>query len=381
MKEVCVYRAAGYEEPAFYRAVEKIVEKFCAAHPVGADTKLLLKPNLVAKHTPEKAATTHPALVRAVTRAFRARGVRHITLADSCGGTYNGTVMRGVYAASGMKAVCEEEGVLLYEGFSEVQRKQPKGVRCREFTQLLPAAEADYIINLPKLKTHVMAGLSCAVKNLYGTIPGLLKAELHMRFPKPEDFGHMLVDLCELVKPALSIVDGVTAMEGDGPTGGEPRFVGIVAGGEDPYLTDLLCCRLTGIDPARVPYLAAARQRGLCPAHFPEEALAGEPEAAAPIPGFRMPESYQPFDLTGSFPPGLRWAAPFVIKRFAPHPAIQKSKCVGCGKCAAICPQKIILIKKKKAYIQPQRCIRCFCCHEMCPERAVEVRRFKLFNL
>lgn len=381
MNEVSAFCVKGYDDPALFKAVDGIIEGFCASHPVTADTKILLKPNLVSKHTPDKAATTHPMLVRAVIRALRARGARHITLADSCGGTYNGPVMRGVYTASGMKAACEEEGAFLYEGFEETVRKQPNGLRCREFTQLLPVAQADYVINLPKLKTHVMAGLSCAVKNLYGTIPGLLKAELHMRFPQPEDFGHMLADLCELVKPALSIVDGVTAMEGDGPTGGEPRFVGLVAGGEDPYLVDLFCCQIIGIDPARVPYLAAARQRGLCPAAFPAGMLRGDPEAARPVAGFRMPESYKPFDLTGSFPPGLRWAAPFLTKRFAPHPAIQKRKCIGCGKCAVICPQKVISIEKKKARIRPQSCIRCFCCHEMCPERAIEVRRFKIFNL
>ena len=104
--------------------------------------------------------------------------------------------------------------------------------------------------------------MSCAVKNLFGTVPGLQKAEFHMRFPEKEPFGEMLVDLCETVRPQLIIADGVLAMEGDGPAGGTPRALGLVLGGEDASAVDLAVCRLMGMPAMRVPYLAAAHARG-----------------------------------------------------------------------------------------------------------------------
>ncbi|MFQ7726023.1 MAG: DUF362 domain-containing protein [Ruthenibacterium lactatiformans] len=215
-KEVHCYSVPDYASAALAAAVEDIFAQSAAARALGPRSRVLVKPNLVAKHAPEKAVTTHPAVLDAVCAALRRRGVESITVADSPGGLYNPAVMKSIYKASGLLAVCERHGALAYTACEAAPRKTD-GVRVKEFSLLRPVLEADFIIDLPKVKTHVMTGMSCAVKNLFGTVPGLQKAEFHMRFPEKEPFGEMLVDLCETVRPQLIIADGVLAMEGDGP--------------------------------------------------------------------------------------------------------------------------------------------------------------------
>lgn len=380
-REVYCYDVPDYAGPALARAVEDIFARSEAARALGPQSRVLIKPNLLAKHAPEKAVTTHPAVLDAVLCALERRGAAHITVADSPGGRYDAAVMRGIYRASGLEEVCARHGVTAYTECASAPRRA-QGVRVREFALIAPVHEADFIIDLPKIKTHVMTGMSCAVKNLFGTIPGLQKAELHMRFPEKADFGEMLVDLCETVKPDLVIADGVLAMEGDGPAGGVPRALGLVLGGEDPYTLDLAVCRLMGLAPERVPYLAAAQARGLCPAALDETLLQGDVQAAAPVKDFRLPAAGgADVSFAHKAPRFLRRAAPAVEQWLAPRPKIERSRCIGCGKCAEICPGHTIAVRDKKAHIDPKHCIRCFCCHEMCPVKAIAVKRRGVFRL
>ena len=194
----------------------------------------------------------------------------------------------------------------------------------------------------------------------------------------------MLVDLCETVRPQLIIADGVLAMEGDGPAGGTPRALGLVLGGEDAYAVDLDCVPPDGDCPrCAVPYLAAAHARGLC------EAAAGRSAAArrhagcaAPVADYTTARGLcQTSALPTRRPGRMRWAVPGVEKWLAPRPKIHRSKCIGCGKCAEICPGHTITVENGKAHIVPRACIRCFCCHEMCPAKAIDVKRAGIFNL
>ncbi len=378
--EVLCSAAADYEQSSVNRAVERIFRSCRACERLGASSRVLLKPNLLAKHTPEQAVTTHPAVIAAVCEALHARGVCDITLADSPGGPYNPITVKGIYKAGGILDVCSRYGVKAYTQCESAPRASD-GVRVREFQLICPVHEADFIIDLPKIKTHVMTGMTCAVKNLFGTVPGLQKAEFHMRFPEKEPFGEMLVDLCETVRPDLVIADGIEAMEGDGPAGGEMRPLGVVLGGEDPYSLDLAVCRIMGIDAMQVPYLAAANRRGLCAERFDAALLRGDVHAADPVPGYRLPQSYADIGFADKTPRAIRWIVPGVEKWIAPRPKIDRRKCIGCGKCAEICPGHTITVQNKKAHIDPKNCIRCFCCHEMCPVKAIDVKRFGLFNL
>ena len=377
-REVYCYAVPEYDSPALEAAVEDIFAKSAAAASLSAQSRVLLKPNLLAKHAPEKAVTTHPAVVAAVCAALHRRGARHITLADSPGGQYTPGVMKAIYRTSGLEAVCGKYGVALYTG-CRARERRTDGVRVREFNLIEPVHEAGFIIDLPKIKTHVMTGMSCAVKNLFGTIPGLQKAEMHMRFPEKERFGEMLVDLCETVRPDLVIADGILAMEGDGPAGGMPRKLGLLLGGEDAYTLDLAVCRMMNLPARNVPYLAAAMARGVCAETLDETLLRGDVEAAAPRTDYKLPAGCSGVSFAHSAPRFLRWAVPGVEQMIAPRPKIDRRKCIGCGKCAEICPGHTIAVRDKKARIDPKGCIRCFCCHEMCPVKAIEVKHFRLF--
>lgn len=381
MKQVLLKSGLSYADAdALNAAVEAIFSASEKATALGPGSKVLLKPNLLAKHTPEKAVTTHPAVVAAVADALHRRGVTDITLADSSGGIYTENTMRAIYKASGLAGVCEAKQLHLW-GQTTSGRKAANGVRCKEFNLLTPVLESDFIIDLPKIKTHVMTGMTCAVKNLFGCVPGLQKAEFHMRFPDREQFGEMLVDLCETVAPALTIADGIVALEGDGPAGGSPKVLGILLGSEDPYLLDLAAAKLIGIAPQKVPYLAAAMRRGLCAQSFSDEALAPNSDPLMPVSDFVLPSSYADITFGDQVPTGLRWATPMVTRFAAPHPVVRRAKCIGCGKCAEICPGRTIELKDKKAKIKKSGCIRCFCCHEMCPVKAIDVKSLPFFKL
>ncbi|MGN1057800.1 MAG: DUF362 domain-containing protein, partial [Candidatus Avelusimicrobium sp.] len=203
----------------------------------------------------------------------------------------------------------------------------------------------------------------------------------HMQFPTKDGFGDMLVDLNLVHKNVVTIVDAVTAMQGDGPSGGMPYDANLLLAGEDRYLLDLALCRLIDIAPEKVPYLQKACERGLCPAEYSPDIMADGAELIKPLENFEKPKSFLGFDFSGGYPKALRWAAPIVNRTLSPKPHINKKVCIGCGKCAEICPQKIIAVTNKKAKItQPKNCIHCFCCHEMCPAKAIRIKKFKIFK-
>jgi uncharacterized protein (DUF362 family) len=110
---------------------------------------------------------------------------------------------------------------------------------------------------MPKLKTHHWAGMTCSMKNLFGTVPGAVygwpKNVLHAH-----GIANSIVDLTATIRPHFAIVDGVTAMEGDGPIMGQPRQLGVIAMGNDPVAVDATCARIIGLAPERLSYLEMA---------------------------------------------------------------------------------------------------------------------------
>lgn len=381
-EQVFFFSQPEYNLEQIQQAVEEFFAHSEACQKLTPDTKVLLKPNLLAKHAPEKSVTTHPVVVQAVIRALKSKGVKTITVADSPGGVYTPAIMKAIGQASGLEEVCKQEGAEFYTQ-CQFSTCSAEGKLMHQFTLLEPVLQANFIINLPKMKTHVMTNMTGAVKNLFGTIPGLQKAELHMRFPQKQYFGNMLCDLWEKVRPDITVMDAIVAMEGDGPAGGNPRKVGLLLAAENPWNLDLAVCGLMGVNPQQVPYLDAAIRRGICQPKFQPQWVEGAKEKYHTIEGYKLPSGYVEMDFSNRFPVFLRWASPAIVKFAAPRPKVQQEKCIGCGKCAEICPGKTIAIQNKKAKILPANCIRCFCCHEMCPVKAIDVVRplGALFNL
>ena len=348
---------------------------------ISADTTILLKPNMLSKSSPDRAVTTHPSVVEAVIILLKEFGAKasNITVADSSGGPQNPMILAANYKVCGFADVASRQGVNLYTKL-ESKTVRTDGVMVKEFELIAPAVDCDIIINLPKFKTHVMTAMSGAVKNLFGTVPGLKKAEFHMRFPDKDNFSEMIVDLCETVKPDFTIVDGIVGMEGDGPGSGIPRKFGIMLAGENPYTIDGAICSMMGFELTRPPIMNAAVKRSLIGENFDSALLCGDTEMFRQIDNFVKPQSYR-VDFSDRVPRAIRWATPTVEKLLAPKPKINKSACIGCGNCRDICPQKTITITDGKAVINMKNCIRCFCCHEMCPVKAIDVKRNIFFNI
>ena len=228
--------------------------------------------------------------------------------------------------------------------------------------------------------------MSCAVKNLFGLIPGLEKFEMHNAFPELPDFSEMLVDLCDAVlneKPFLAICDGILSMEGNGPTHGSPVETGFLLCSKDPFALDVAAEHMMERE-GKVLYLDAAARRGLVPRDWKQIPLIDtERRPVAEPPTF--PLAYPDAD-SGHF---LRNLPDFMGGRFSklfrPRPRIMKDNCVGCGRCAESCPRHTIEMtgegKKRRAKIHPDKCIRCWCCQELCPIGAVGVKQNFIIKL
>ncbi len=378
MAVVSAAKAKEYSPEELSRAVAEHIGHLGLPEGLTPESRVVIKPNLIIGKPPEQAATTHPAFVEAVVRALQAAGAHNITIVDSPGGPFTQPMLRRVYTVTGMAEVAQRCGVALGYDTSYVETQAPEAQLCRSFDIAGDIANADLIINLAKLKSHGMTTLSAGVKNLFGCVVGLRKSELHFRYPQKQHFGSMLVDLCELMRPSLTFIDAVDAMEGDGPTAGQRRFVGLTLAARDVYALDRLLCHLVGFAPQEVPTVAEAIRRGLCSPNVEDITVLGQP--IEPIKDFLRPHSSE-VDFVQRIPAAIRPPFAAISRRFlAPRPVVVPGRCVGCAKCAESCPPKVISMVQHKAKIDYSGCIRCYCCQELCPEKAVEIRRPSLLR-
>ena len=370
---VYVARCGSYRAEELEPLIERIFEELHIFDELKPGMTAVLKPNLIMRSKPEGAAITHPAFVAAVGRCVKKAGAK-VLIAESPGGPYTPGIMKSHFKGCGYTDMAESMGFSLYTDCVSKSVTLPNGKICRQLEVIEPFLSADYIIDLAKLKTHSMVGFSGAVKNMFGAVPGLQKPELHCRFPKEEDFSQMIVDLCEFLHPNLSFLDGIWAMEGDGPTGGSRRELGAVIAAKNPYAADFCATDLVGIDPDSIIMLRYGKEQGLAP---DEIELLGDDPAAIKVTDFKRAKASST-DFVDMLPKFLQ---PLAKKITTPYPRIEKKGCVGCGKCAESCPRHTITVKDGKAEIDYKNCIHCFCCHEMCPQHVIGVRRFGMFRI
>ena len=333
------------------------------------DKKVALKPNLLAKRNPDAGITTHPYFVSAAAEYFLNKGAK-VVICDSPGGVYNTASITGIYNVCLMKQAAEESGAELNFDMGHTEMSNKDGEVSKSFSVINPLAQADFIVNLCRLKTHSLCNMSAAVKNMYGSIPGLMKAEQHARFPAQKDFSRYLVDLCCAVCPSISVIDAIIAMEGNGPAGGTPKKVGLVLSGANPFVLDLCASGIMDFDIDEVLTVKNAVSRGLCPESREDVKIVGE-DIKKYVSHFKRPDSSAGGlikQMPNLFGGRLR-------KWLEPRPVIKKKKCVGCGECAKCCPRETINIVDKKAVIKYDKCIKCYCCQELCPMKAVEIKR------
>lgn len=365
--DVAVVRCKTYDVEAVKPALEEAVNAVNGLDFVMPGMKIIIKPNLVSFKKPDAAATTHPALLEALVEMLLARGA-DVTIGDSPGGPHSLPLLNRVYAATGMDRV-EKLGAKLNRNMNEKNVDFPEGKVLKNFTYTEYLDEADAIIDFCKLKSHGMLGMSAAVKNLFGTIPGLKKPEVHYKFQNDAEFADMLVDLNEYFKPRLAICDAVVGMEGNGPTAGTPRQIGAIIASKSTYYADVVGAELIGMNIDGLPTLQAAYERGFAPASSKNLRVYGDIRALT-VDDFKAPPVRGlSFMRKGN-------VLHFISKAALEHkPTLKKRLCAGCGECARMCPAKAIEMKNKKPHINREKCIRCFCCQEFCPRAAMVAHR------
>ena len=364
---VSLGRCTRYHEDELYSAINKLLEPLGGlASIIKGGRKVLLKPNMLAAVPAAEAVTTHPLVVRTIARMAYEAGAE-VYIGDSPG---SGS-QEYAHRVSGYQKVMEETGAKM------LILQEPKICHAGiDNKRLIPLAaeldQVDLVINLAKLKTHSLTGMTAAVKNIYGCIPGNHKKRLHGEYPLPLDFSRLLIDLCEAVKPALSIIDAVVAMEGVGPRRGKPRQAGLLLASHNPYALDSVAAAICGFRPEEVTTVAVALDYKLPGAEIEEIKIEG-----GKLEDFRLANFDRGVVSAGrvsklllNFP--LAWLRNMHYNR-RPYPFIDAGLCNSCGECIDNCPLQIIELKQYVPDIDLNQCIRCYCCQELCSRGAIKL--------
>ena len=336
---------------------------------------VVIKPNLVMKKPPETAATTHPAVIRALLLILNEAGIEP-TIAESPGGVYSAQRMDGFYRVCGMYDAASELRVKFNTDISAEMLTFAEGKSVKSFHIISPIAGADIIFDVCKLKTHSLTAMSGAVKNLFGTVPGIEKFEMHAAHPDYDDFESMICDLCDMHCrrcEVIAVTDAIIGMEGDGPTGGDPKKIGCIVTSTNPFASDLSCEKILGF--SNVGTVCQSQDRGYIPS--------SADELEYPL---LAPEEVAIRDIVPATSHGTSSVSALKIfsggifgKMLSPHPEIDIAKCRGCGECKNSCPQHTIVMvksgRKTVAHIERKNCIRCYCCQELCPFTAIKTKR------
>jgi uncharacterized protein (DUF362 family)/NAD-dependent dihydropyrimidine dehydrogenase PreA subunit len=318
--------------------------------------KILLKPNLLSGKAPHKAVNTHPQFIKVLAEMFLEKSC-DVHVGDSPG--YEST--ERALKSSGIMDVVHKLR-LKVAPFDRRLLKRSQGISpYREFIVGEDPADYDIIVNLPKLKTHAMMGLTLGVKNVFGFVPRFEKAKWHLRAGRDALlFAAILIDIYTIVKPSITILDGIVGMDGDGPSSGRPRDFGVVAVSQDALALDAFVESSLGL-ASRLPLTGLALEKGLV-----EKADVIDLGMPA-IRDFVMPKS---MDVGFNLPSAVR----NTMKRvFVRKPKCARDLCKRCGICAEVCPAGALTSDEEFPTFDYKKCIRCYCCQEMCPEGAIRV--------
>ncbi len=375
MARVVLLRCNSYDREEVYTVVKRGMELLGGIDRfIPTDSKrILLKPNLLAPDPPEKASTTHPSVFYAIARYLLDNGYSPV-YGDSP------IIGMGHLAArvNGIKKVAEELGIGYVPFKNGIEIDVPEATQMKRFTIAEDVVNTDVLVNIPKLKTHGLARITGALKNLFGVIPGILKPELHVQIPDPVLFARMLVDLNiaveKLVKSSFVVMDAVYAMEGNGPRNGSPVKTGLLIFADNAAAADAVGAVIMGMNPKDIPILREAEALGIGEISPDRMDILGDPLSDFTGYTFELP----PETLGEN---GESFLYRFARNSVVPRPVIDDNKCTRCGICVNVCPVKPKALSQRgkgKNREVPEYdyslCIRCYCCQESCPEGAISIK-------
>ena len=418
--KVIVLPCEAYNEERIYTLLKNgLVQLGGLDTLINKEEKILLKPNLLKKAEVEKAVITHPVVIGAFARILREEGYENIVLADSCG---HGTTKQ-VIQGTGMDTYLEKYQISAIDYTKGVRVDNPKGIQAKEFILPKELLEADCVISLSKMKTHALERITGAVKNSYGFIYGKNKAIGHTKYPSADSFARMLIDLNQYVKPRLYIMDGITAMEGNGPGSGDPVAMNVILMSTDPVALDSVFARLVYLKPEMVPTNYHGEKMGLGNCREENIEIMVVKEDTSDCEEYRsgvsgnerikdIEKEQKGLNLqVDNNESGIRLSCSMISMKkliekygnpnfnvdrtkvrsniwtklakalniFQKKPYIEPDKCVRCGICVNSCPVPGKAVDFRNGKNNPpvydyKKCIRCFCCQEMCPKKAIKVK-------
>lgn len=345
---------------ADYSRMDGVVENIFQTFPFSFEGKrVVIKPNILGPYPPEKGVTTHPSLIQSLVKTLKKKGAFCI-VGDNPG--LNGYAANERCARiSGILEAAEGCFVNFAKEVTQI------GVRSRFFDKLAvsqPILDADFVINVPKFKTHLQTKITGAVKNMFGILVGAEKARVHFSAARPENFAEALVDIYRIRPPDLTIMDAVVGMEGNGPSGKDLRPIGRVLASENGVAVDGLMAAMMGLAPESVDYLRIAHQRGLGEVDPADMAIQGD---WRPLKKFKMPLTFASEGLFGA-----------ALNKFLYRPLVKprlkvrSELCNRCGVCVQHCPTQALTMGEVPR-LDEKKCISCYCCYELCSSQAIEL--------
>jgi len=357
---VSIQKCETYDRTLVFGQVDQVLKDLGGIESiVQKGDRVLLKPNMLSAKLPEMGVTTHPLILEALIVQVQDAG-GEVWIGDSPSGVWKG--IQRYWKNTGYEDLANRTGARLvsFEADGTVERE----VNGRIYHLAKTVFDADVVINVPKLKTHGLTFYTGAIKNLYGTLPGFQKTKYHKEFPNPVEFSQVILDIYTCVRPTLTIMDAVIAMEGNGPATGDLRKVGLLLGSTDGVALDAVANRIMGFKNAEVPTTRFAGERGVGENDIEKIQIRGVPVRDVMVDDFNLPSTH----LANYVPKFLvNWVGRFVWVR----PTVDKDKCTGCAVCAKSCPVNAIEMQNGIPVTDYEKCINCLCCNESCPEGAV----------
>ncbi|MCE5274426.1 MAG: DUF362 domain-containing protein [Deltaproteobacteria bacterium] len=380
MTKVALLRCDSYTLPVLKERIGQAMTLIGFEPSIFNGAKVALKPNLLSAVSGNSAVVTHPLFFRAASEIVLENGGRPILIESPAVASLDNALDK-----TGYRTIVQDLAIEVASSGRVKSLSFPEGRVFRHFEVAGELLDADFVLNMPKFKTHNLTYVTGAVKNLFGFVPGMRKSQMHMRFPDNDEFSEQLLDLYGAVvyvmgrAPVgiLHVMDAVVALEGQGPgSAGTPRKMGAMLMGKDGVALDYVATRVAGLDVRRVETITRGFDRGFSVSGPGEIEVVGESIDHLKIAGF------VPADSTGGAHLLRRLAASKAVRDlFIARPEPEEDRCILCYECMNICPAGAIGHAgpgTKVPVFDYRKCIRCFCCSEICPEAAICLRRGKL---